>query len=115
LRFLLSAGNQSDIEMAEPLVGTVGHAAHLIADKGYDSDAFRSFLRHQHLTPVIPPRVNRHYPAPTDWCLYAARHAIENLFGKLKHFRGLATRYDKTASAFCAMVTLACIVIWLRL
>lgn len=101
--------------MTEPLVGPTNPAAHLIADKGYDSDAFRSFLRQQQLTPVIPARRNRLRPESTDWCLYAARHGIENLFNKLKHFRALASRYDKTVLSFTGMIALASIVIWLRL
>lgn len=115
LRFALSAGQRHDITFAQSLMGHVAHPGWVIGDKGYDSDDFRAFLRAQLLTPVIPPRARRKHPEPTDWCLYGARHAIENLFNKLKHFRAVATRYDKTARSFLAMLTLACIVIWLRL
>jgi len=110
---MMSAGQVSDIEMAKPVVGMVGHSAQLIADKGYDSDDFRAFLREQQINPVIPARSNRENPEP--WYLYAARHAIENLFSKLKQFRAVATRYDKTITSFSAMVLLACIVIWARI
>ncbi|HEV2301601.1 MAG TPA: transposase, partial [Stellaceae bacterium] len=62
---------------------------------------------------VIPPRPNRVNPRPFDRELYKARHLIENFFCKLKQFRAIATRYDKTARNFLAAVHLAAAIIWL--
>ena len=64
---------------------------------------------------VIPPRSCRKTPIEYDSHLHKARHAVENLFARLKPFRSLATRYDKTVRNDSAMVAIACIVLWLRL
>jgi transposase len=64
---------------------------------------------------VIPSRSCRKAAIDHDAFLYMARHAVENLFAKLKHFRSLATRYDKTIRNYAAMLAIACMVIWLRL
>ena len=65
-------------------------------------------------TAVIPPKSNRKAPRPYDRELYKARHLIENFFAKLKQFRAIATRYDKTARCFLAGIHLAAAVIWLN-
>jgi transposase len=65
-------------------------------------------------TAVIPPRSNRRLPRPFDRDLYKARHLIENFFAKLKQFRAIATRYDKTARNFLAAIHLAASAIWLN-
>ena len=65
-------------------------------------------------TAVIPPKANRKSPRDYDRDLYKARHLIENFFAKLKQFRAIATRYDKTARNFLAAVHLAACVIWLN-
>ena len=64
---------------------------------------------------VIPPRSCRKTPFEYDRYLYRARHAVENLFARLKHFRSVATRYDKTARNYAAMVAIGCLLIWLKL
>ena len=63
---------------------------------------------------MIPPKSNRITPRPYDRALYQARHLIENFFCKLKQFRAIATRYDKTARNFLAAIHLAASVIWLN-
>ncbi len=65
-------------------------------------------------TAVIPPKANRKVPRPYDKDLYQARHLIENFFAKLKQYRAIATRYDKTARNFLAAIHLASAVIWLN-
>jgi transposase len=86
----------------------------VIADKGYDADKrVRAVLAQAGKTAVIPPRRNRKNPASYDKALYKKRHHIENFFSRLKDFRALATRYDKTARNFLAGVYLAAAVIWL--
>ena len=86
----------------------------VIADKGFDAEArVLEPLRRAGKTAVIPARAKRLQPRTYDKELYKARHLIENFFAKLKQFRAIATRYDKTARNFLAAVHLACISIWL--
>jgi transposase len=89
----------------------------VIADKGFDADErVIEPLAQSGKTAVIPPRSNRKNPRDRDYDrdLYAARHLIENFFCKLKQFRAIATRYDKTARNFLAAIHLAAAVIWLN-
>jgi len=87
----------------------------LIADKAFDADArVLEPLAAAGKTAVIPPRANRRSPREFDRDLYKARHLIENFFAKLKQFRALATRYDKTARNFLAAIHLAAAAIWLN-
>jgi transposase len=89
-------------------------AGWLIADTAYDSDEFRGGLAERGIGAVIPSNKSRSRPLPHDKHLYKERHLVECFFAKLKHFRRVATRYEKTARNFLAMVTLACAMIWLR-
>ena len=87
----------------------------LIADKAYDADArVRQPLASAGKSTVIPPRKNRITPCLFDEALYKARHLIENFFCKLKQFRAIATRYDKTGRNFLAAIYLAAATIWLN-
>lgn len=87
----------------------------MLADKGYDAEArVLAPLREAGKTAVIPPRRNRTEPREYDRDLYQARHLIENFFCKLKQYRAIATRYDKTARNFLAAIHLAASVILLN-
>ena len=87
----------------------------MIADKGFDADErVIEPLEQAGKTAVIPPRSNRKNPRAYDRDLYAARHLIENFFCKLKQFRAIATRYDKTACNFLAAIHLAAAIVWLN-
>jgi transposase len=87
----------------------------LIADKAFDADdRVLKPLAAAGKTAVIPSKANRRQPRKLDRHTYAARHLIENFFAKLKQFRAIATRYDKTARNFLAAVHLAASVIWLN-
>jgi transposase len=87
----------------------------VIADKGFDADErVIEPLEQAGKTVVIPPRSHRKNPRDYDKVLYAARHLIENFFCRLKQFRAIATRYDKTARNFLAAIHLAAAVIWLN-
>lgn len=90
-------------------------AEYLLADKGYDSDEIVKFATEQGMTPVIPPRRNRKEQRDYDKHIYKLRHLVENAFLKLKRFRGVATRYAKTTSAFRGAVVLASIALWIKL
>jgi transposase len=87
----------------------------LLADKGYDADArvIEPLLRAGKQV-VMPPRSNRKAQRSYDKALYKARHLIENFFAKLKHYRAIATRYDKRATAFLGAIHLAASLIWLK-
>jgi transposase len=87
----------------------------LIADKAFDAEKrVIDPLTAAGKTAVIPPKSNRRKPRTLDRELYKARHLIENFFAKLKQFRAIATRYDKTARNFLAAVYLAASLIWLN-
>jgi transposase len=87
----------------------------LIADKAFDADKrVIEPLTAAGKTVVIPPKSNRRSPRTYDRELYKARHLVENFFARLKQFRAIATRYDKTARNFLAAVYLAASVVWLN-
>ena len=112
LRVILSAGQIADIEQAEALIS--GQSAEfIVADKGYDSDAFVETISAQGAQPVIPPRSNRINPRSLDRHLYKSRNLIERFFSRIKQFRRIATRYDKLAKSFLSFVHLACAFVWL--
>ena len=113
LAFHLTPGQASDLEGADALLPGLA-AATLIADKGYDADArVIEAVQSAGKQTVIPSRCHRKVPRAYDKALYKARHLIENFFAKLKQFRAIATRYDKTDRNFLAAIHLAASVIWL--
>ena len=87
-------------------------AEHLIADKGYDSEAIVKQASSQGMKAVIPPRRNRTAQRVYDEDLYKLRHLVENAFLHLKRWRGIATRYAKHAASFLAAVQIRCIALW---
>ena len=91
LRVILSAGQVADIEQAEALIKDQP-AELIVADKGYDSDAFVATIIAQDGQPVIPPRSNRLNPRSFDRHLYKSRNLIERFFSRIKQFRRIATR-----------------------
>ena len=114
LRFLLSSGNRNDICLAREILEPFALTGKLIlADKGYDSDKFVRWIKERGGIPVIPSRNSARQPRETDWHTYKERHLIENLFLKLKNHRRFSTRYEKKAVCFHAVVSLACIFLWL--
>lgn len=86
----------------------------LIADKGYDADDLRAAVRERKAWANIPPRVNRKSPICFSKHLYKARNLVERFFNKIKQFRRIATRFDKTAENFLAAVKLVSVRVWLR-
>ena len=86
----------------------------LIADKAYDADSFIETLTKRQITPVIPSHPRRTTSLPCDFALYCERNLVERFFNKLKHFRAIATRYDKLARNFLAGIHLASTVILLN-
>ncbi len=86
----------------------------LIADKAYDADPLIDSLAEREITPVIPPKSNRKAKRDCDFALYRERILIERFFNKIKHFRAIATRYDKLARNFLAAVQLVSAIILLN-
>lgn len=113
LRFILTPGQRHDITQAEALTQDMTHAL-VIADKAYDSHAFIEALESKQCIPVIPPRSNRKTPRDYDQYVYKERHLIECFFGKIKHYRRLCSRFDKTADSFLAFLHFVGALIWLK-
>ena len=114
LAFLLTPGQAHDLVGADALLPQMA-ADRLIADRAFDADKrVLEPLAAAGKSAVIPPRPNRVAPREFDRQLYKARHLIENFFCKLKQFRAIATRYDKTAGNFLAAVHLTAATIWLN-
>jgi len=110
---MLTPGQAHDLACAEPLLENVNPGA-LLGDKAYDADALIDTLTQRGITPVIPPKANRKTPRPCDFALYCERNLVERFFNKLKHFRAIATRYDKLAKIFLAGVQFASTIILLN-
>ncbi len=110
---MLTPGQASDLVGFDTLAGAIASGV-LIADKGYDADKrVRAKLAKTGKTTVIPPRRNRRNPATYDKELYKKRHHIENFFGRLKDYRAIATRFEKTAQNFLSGIYLAAAISWL--
>jgi transposase len=111
--FHLTGGQACDLDGADVLLGQIA-ADVVLADKGFDADERVLIpLQKAGKTAIIPPKANRKLQRDYDRDLYKARHLIENFFAKLKLFRALATRYDKTARNFLAAIHFAAVLIWL--
>ena len=114
LRFILTGGQVGDVTHAEGLIaGLPGE--YLLADTAYDADHFRARLDAAGMAAaVIPSNPSRAQAIPLDAELYKERHLVECFINKIKHFRRIATRYEKTAIAYLAMLCLVGAIIWLR-
>jgi transposase len=86
----------------------------LVGDKGYSTRAVRAYLRLHRIRPVIASRRDQPRSEQFDRALYRTRNVIERLNNRLKQFRRIATRYEKRAANFLAMVTLAAVRLWLK-
>ncbi len=112
--FFLTGGQAHDLIGADHLLPTM-EADMLLADKAYDADERVIDLLHAAgKTAVIPPKANRTIARDYDRDTYEARHLIENYFARLKQYRAIATRYDKTARNFLAAVYMTAAVLWLK-
>jgi transposase len=105
VRFVLLPGQRHDSAGVAPLLTDLDFSA-LLADKAFDSDAIRADLADRGAIAVIPPKANRVNAIPCDFEIYKWRHLVENFFCKIKEFRRIATRYDKTDTSFSAMINL---------
>ena len=110
LRLILTPGHRNDITQASALIQGYRYKS-VIADKGYDSDAFREEIVAGGGVAVIPPRDSRTEPRPYDEDLYKRRNIIERFFHRLKQYRRVATRYDKLGIRYLGFVYFAAILI----
>ena len=113
LRFILTPGQTHDCTTAAELLAnrtTTG----VIADKAYDTNELRELIAAAETQAVIPSKRNRKVQIPHDAIAYKLRNRIERFFNKLKHFRRIATRYDRRAIYFLAALHLASAMIWMR-
>jgi transposase len=113
LALRLTAGQVHDITQADALLALVEPEA-LLADKGYDADHFIESLTERAIEVVIPPKSNRKIKRECDFALYCERNIVERFFNMIKHFRAIATRYEKTAQNFLAGLHLVCALAWLK-
>jgi transposase len=113
VRFNLTAGQKGDAPQADALIENLP-AAIVMADAAYDSDRLRRAIARKGALAIIPNNPSRATKYPLDKHLYAQRHLIECCFSKLKQFRRVATRFEKTARNYRAIVTLAATILWLR-
>jgi len=113
LRFIITPGQRNDCTQALALLdGFVAEA--VLGDKGYDANAIIDAIEASGATPVIPPRSNRTIQRLIDLELYKERHKIECLFGFLKHYRRLFSRFDKLKSRFSAFLHFVAALQWLK-
>lgn len=113
LRFILTGGEAHDCTAAADLLDGQT-AGGVIADKAYDTNDLREIIGEAKIEVVIPSKRNRKIHIPHDEKAYKLRNRIERFFNKLKHFRRIATRYDRRAIYFLASVQLASCMIWMR-
>lgn len=116
IEFEISGSQVHDCKVAPELIALLPRSDYKIADKAYDSEEVREQIRQQGSIPLIPRKSNSTIGNnDMDWSLYKYRHLIENLFARLKHFRAIATRYDKLKRNYKSMLALACGFLWLPL
>ena len=109
---MLSEGQMSDYKGAALILSALPAAKELLGDRGYDADWFRKALDERGITACIPGRSNRKIPIGYNRELYRQRHKIENMFGRLKDWRRIHTRYDRCAHTFMSAICIAATVIF---
>lgn len=114
IRLFVSAGQVSDYTGAAALLQGLPEADWLLADRGYDADWYRDALKDKGIEPCIPGRQSRKKPVKYDKRRYKRRNRIEIMFGRLKDWRRIATRYDRCPKVFLSAIALAATVLfWL--
>lgn len=113
LRIILTPGQRGDVTQAPALLAGLD-PRRVLADKAYDSNALRAQIAAMDAEAVIPCNPTRKRPIPYDFEAYKVRNRIERCFNKLKHFRRIATRYDRRAVHFLAFIHIAAAILWMR-
>jgi len=114
LELVLTPGQAHDCPAAAHLIGRLKPGSILLADKAYDADWLRAAISETGAAPNIPSMSRRKWKACFSPMLYKARNQIERFFSKIKHFRRIATRYEKHAANYLAMLKIASAIIWMR-
>jgi transposase len=111
---VLSKGQAHDGPIARQFLHHLGEGGIFMGDKAYDADGLRAEIAERGAWANIPSKSNRRDPPPFSAFLYRFRNLAERFFNKLKHFRAVATRYEKRADNYLALIKLAAVRIWLR-
>ena len=114
LDLVLTPGQAGDCPVADDLLGHLEDGTIVLADKAYDADWLRRKIEVAGAAPNIPSMAHRKWKACFSPMLYRSRNRIERFFNKIKHFRRIATRYEKHASNYLAMLKLAAAKVWMR-
>ena len=112
LAFELTSGEIHDMKMVPKLLS--GDCEYLLADRGYDSDELRTTLREKGIIPVIPGKKNRIKHLEYDKVIYKERNKVERFFNRIKQFRRISSRYDKSACMYKGSLTFVSIFLWLQ-
>jgi transposase len=122
ITFLLTPGQQHELSVAEKLLeqGAIRRSrgrprlrpGRVVGDKGYTSAKFRAYLRRRDIRVTIARRSNERRRGAFDKEIYRQRNKVERMIGRIKEFRRIATRYEKRAVNFAAMLTIAAIFLW---
>ena len=116
IAFEITGGEVHDCKRAPEFIAALPQAEHVICDKGYDSEPLREQILASGALPIIPKKKNsKTGNIDLDWGLYKYRHLVENAFARLKHFRSIATRFEKLKRNYAGMLALACSYMWLPL
>ena len=113
VRLELTAGQAADAPMAEKLLSDLKPGATLLADRAYDTNAIRTFAKERRAWANIPPKANRKDTFSFSRWVYRQRNLVERFFNRIKHMRGLATRYDRRADNYLAALKLVAVRIWI--
>jgi len=114
LEFIITPGQRADITQAEALLKNTKDASYVIADRGYDSNKFRLKIIQKGFTPVIPSKRNSRNPYAYDKHIYKERHLVECFFSKIKYFRRVFSRFDKSARNFLSFLEFVGACLWLK-
>jgi transposase len=110
----ITPGQANDGRSAADMFGSLGTGDVLLADRAYDSDALRTEMEERGAVANIKPMPNRVRHPAFNTTLYKLRNAVERFFSKIKHYRAIATRYEKHPENYIALVKLAAARIWMK-
>ena len=113
MRLILTPGQRGDAPIAPDLLEGLS-PLRVLADKAYDSNALRALIHDMQAEPVIPCNPTRKRLIPYDFEAYKVRNTVERCFNKLKHFRRIATRFDRRAIYFLSFLHIASAMLWMR-
>ena len=114
IRLSISPGQASDKAAAPELIDSLTRSSHVVADRGYDAMALVERIRARGAEAHIPTQRDRKAQRSVDRAIYRQRNLVERYFNKLKHFRRIATRFEKLAVTYLAAVALASARLWAR-